>query len=210
MKNRPALRGTQRGSVLLFALITLTILLIGAVALVRSFNNSLFTAGNVAFKRDLLNQAERAVPVALAAMQTGAMASSTLRANHSVDNNYRASVLPTNNLGIPDALLLNDTDFATYGSTSKDITVADQAVTVRYLIDRLCMTTGLDTALGASKCTLADSGAPSGSSASEVVRAEDASAGGAGALPLQVVYRLSIRVTGPRNTQAFFQTTFSL
>ena len=41
------------------------------------------------------------------------------------------------------------------------------------------------------------------------LRAEDNSAGGAGALPRQVVYRLSVRVGGPRDTQAYFQTTFS-
>jgi hypothetical protein len=29
-------------------------------------------------------------------------------------------------------------------------------------------------------------------------------------VPQQVVYRLSIRVNGPRSTQAFFQTTFTL
>ena len=43
----------QRGVVLLFSLITLVVLLLAAVALIRSFSNSMFTAGNIAFRRDL-------------------------------------------------------------------------------------------------------------------------------------------------------------
>ena len=54
-------RQRQRGVVLLFSLIALVIMLIVAVALVRSFNNSLFTAGNIGFKRDMQNQSEAAV-----------------------------------------------------------------------------------------------------------------------------------------------------
>ena len=64
---RPGLRAarahprTQQGVVMLFGLIALAIMLIGAAAMVRSMNASLFNAGNLGFKRDLTNQAERAV-----------------------------------------------------------------------------------------------------------------------------------------------------
>jgi type IV pilus assembly protein PilX len=51
----------QRGVVLIFTLIILLILTIGAVALMRSMNTSLFSAGNLAFRRDLVNQGEQAV-----------------------------------------------------------------------------------------------------------------------------------------------------
>ena len=199
----------QRGTVLLFALITLTIMLISAVALVRSFNGTLFNAGNLAFKRDLMNQGERVVPTVLALMQTGALASAATRANHAIAKNYSASILTTNARGIPNALL-NDATFATVGNVANDVTVAEQAVAIRYVVDRLCKTTGLDATLGADKCTLADRNASNARDAANLLGAEDASSGGAGAVPQQVVYRLSIRVTGPRNTQAFFQTTFSL
>ena len=58
---------------------------------------------------------------------------------------------------------------------------------------------------------MSDPGSPVGGSASETLRADDSSAsGGGGVLPRQTVYRLSIRVSGPRNTQAYFQTTFTL
>jgi Tfp pilus assembly protein PilX len=60
---RPA---RQRGVVLLFCLIVLVILLAGGVAVVRSMNTSLTSAGNLAFRRDLVNQGERAVSAVLA------------------------------------------------------------------------------------------------------------------------------------------------
>ncbi len=41
----------QRGVVLIFTLIALLILTIGAVALMRSMNTALFGAGNLAFRR---------------------------------------------------------------------------------------------------------------------------------------------------------------
>ena len=62
---------SERGVVLLFSLIALVVLLIAAVALMRSFNTSLFTSGNIAFKRDLQNQGERAVDKVLTAFRSG-------------------------------------------------------------------------------------------------------------------------------------------
>ena len=67
----------QRGVVLLFSLIALVIMLIAAVALIRSFNSSLFSAGNIGFKRDMRNQSELAVSTALGYFRSGAALSYT-------------------------------------------------------------------------------------------------------------------------------------
>lgn len=203
-------RGRQRGAVLLFAMIALVILLIGTVALMRSMNTSLFTAGNFGFKRDLTNQSERAINTVLTAVQAGgALVSEASRQNNSTANNYSATVLPVNAQGVPNALL-TDAAFALVGVAGNDITLADMGVTVRYVVDRLCVAAGPANPDG---CTLAGDVLPAGSSASELLRAEDA--GGAApaiASPVaqQVVYRVSISVTGPRRTQSFFQTTFTI
>jgi hypothetical protein len=75
----------------------------------------------------------------------------------------------------------------------------------------MCSATGLDTTLGAGSCTFVDAGAPLGGTSYAWERAEQPGAGGvAGAQPQQVVYRISIRVDGPRKTQAFLQTTFTM
>lgn len=199
-----------RGVVMIFALIALVIMLIGAVAVVRSSTTSLALAGNLGFKRDLTNQAERAVAVVLQEMQTGALADEVQRQTHVPLQNYRATqfsgaaeITPQ---GVPRALL-SDAAFAAVGTSARDIEVADMGVTLRYVVDRLCAQTGV---AETNSCVMADAEVSSAANSSTPQTAEFGSAGGQGAVPQQVVYRLSVRVTGPRNTQAFFQTTFTL
>lgn len=206
---RRALRPQQRGVVLLFSLIALVIMLIVATALVRSFNNSLFTAGNIGFKRDLQNQSELAVDKVLREFRTGGtLATSASRGAALKASNYSETMLPTNAQGIPDALQ-TDTAFATYGEASNDIVPADAGVKIRYVIDRLCATTGDETTLGADTCRLADNATQPGTSESNWQGADRTINGKRGAVPQGVVYRMSIRVSGPRNTQSFFQSTFT-
>ena len=199
-------RRSERGVIMLFGLIALAIMLIGAAAMVRSMGTSMLNAGNLGFKRDLTNQGERAVASVMAVLQTGALSTDPARQSSNVAQNYSATMLATNEQGLPDALL-SDSTFSSAGVSSNDITISEQSVSVRYLIDRLCVNTGL---AAADHCTMADDPNPVGGSGSEMLRAEDASAGGAGAVGQRVVYRVSIRVTGPRSTQAYFQTTLSL
>ncbi len=202
----PTMRA-QQGVILLYGLIVLAIMLIGAAAMVRSMNTSLVNAGNIGFKRDLTNQAERAAAAALTQLQAGgALATTTARESHNVANNYSATMLASNAQGLPE-VLFNDSAFAAVGSSSNDIAVADQAITLRWVIDRLCTATGT---ADASRCTMANDPAPVGGSGSDIINAIDSTSGGAGALQRRVVYRVSIRVTGPRSTQAFFQTTLTL
>lgn len=198
----------QRGVVILFGLIALVIMLIGAVAMVRSMNSSLANAGNLGFKRDLTNQGERAMQAVFTLMESGALVTEAARQTTNPLLNYRArqfvgaEVTPQ---GLPVALL-SDAGFAAVG-TAPDIEVADLGVRVRYVIDRLCAADGVP---NDTTCTMGESQVPGARSLDELNTAADPSAGGAGAVPQQVVYRLSIRVTGPRDTQAFFQSTFSL
>lgn len=194
----------QRGVVLLFCLVILVILLAGGVAVMRSMNSSLFSAGNLAFKRDLVNQGELAVSKAMQAFKTGGLATSTLTANSVPAENYSAVQLKVNEkLGIPDVLLKKT------GLTGKDITNADftptggaitgaGGVTVHYVIDRMCNASGSFAALGNSGCVSATTQVGGGTAG---VAKPD--------LPPPAIYRLSIRVDGPRDTQVFLQSSFS-
>jgi uncharacterized membrane protein YgcG len=195
--------------VLIFALIALVILLIGAAGMMRSMNTSLFNAGNFGFKRDLTNQGERATTIVLDAVRqagVGALRTEAARQASDAALNYSAAILPTNAQGIPLALL-SDAALAGIGVAGNDIALADMGVTVRYVVDRLCVGPG---PVMQDSCTLAGNLIPSGSSSSELLRAEDFSSGGAGAVTPQAVYRVSIRVDGPRRTQSFFQSTFTI
>ncbi len=196
---------------LLFSLIALVIMLIAAVALVRSFNTTLYTAGNIGFKRDMQNQSERAVDTVLTAFRTGALSTPAARAANVAGNNYSATMLSVNAQGIPDALVLGDSAFAaTY--TAPDLRSSDASIAVRYVVDRLCSTVGNETTLGAAGCVLADNPTPAGTSSSNLQGADRAPLCPtcSSAAPQGVVYRVSVKVTGPRNTQSFFQSTFTV
>lgn len=197
---RPHRPRRQRGVVMIFALIAMVVMLIGAAALVRSATATIANTANLGFKRDLTNQAERAASTALALLKTGALASATAREGNSQANNYSAAMITdVNAQGLPNALL-DDTKFAAIASAANDISVTSQAVTIRYLIDRLCTVTG---AVDESRCQMSDNGQSNSCSSNACYDTTDA-------VPRQPVYRLSIRVTGPRRTQAFFQTTLTL
>lgn len=201
------LRPVRRGVVLLLGLIALAIMLIGAAAMARSMTTALFNAGNIGFKRDMTNQAERAAAAAAALLDTGgALAGAATREGHVVASNYSATVLPTNVQGLPLALI-DDSAFSAVGQSSNDIAVTAQALTLRYVIDRLCTATG---AAAAERCTMANDPNPPSCSGSECNSASNSSTGGASAVSNRVVYRVSIRITGPRGTQSYFQTTFAL
>ena len=191
----------QHGVVLIFSLIVLLILAIGAVALLRSVNSSLLSAGNLAFHRDLVNQGEQAVSVVMTEFKTGGPPLSGAPTTADLQAaNYKSSALPTNAQGVPLALL-DDTagpnGFLSVGTVANDIVpTANSQVTIRYVIDRLCTNTGT----ASSPNCVQSTGLPTGGTANRNT---------AVAPPSATVYRVSVRVTGPRNTQVFLQTTFT-
>lgn len=189
MKNR------QNGIATLITLIALVIMLIAAVALIRSTGVSQLAAGNLAFRRDLTNRAEAAVATVNTLFTSGSLNATSSRWTSNAALNYSATTLAaTKQPGVPDALLASDTSFATVGATSNDLSA--DGVTVRYVVDRMCSATGAP-ALGA--CAFG------------VVK--QATGGGQGDPTLAganlVVYRISVRVTGPHNTMEFMQATFA-
>lgn len=199
----------ERGVVLVFAMIALVIMLIGAVAIIRSMNSAQFNIGNIGFKRDLSNQSERAVQAAMDAVRgSGVLADPTVRLTNLKSANYSAVKLTNNAQGIPTALL-SDTEFATVGTATNDIVVSDLNVTLRYVVDRLATTTGscsTDTCIVANQTVF-------GGSSSEWINSQTNSGAlsnpNPSAVPQQPIYRLTVRLTGPRNTLSFFQSTFT-
>jgi hypothetical protein len=183
----------QAGAVLLLTLVALAVLLVGGAALLRTMDSSLLQAGNLGFKRDLVNQAERSAAQAITLLSSGALASEATRNNDALAQNYSATRLASDSHGIP-SLLLDDAAYATAGMGAADISDSTTGVTLRYLIDRQCAATG---DYIATSCATASNGADT--AADDRYRKVNAQT--------RPVYRISVRATGPRNTQAFFQTT---
>jgi Tfp pilus assembly protein PilX len=181
--------------VLIFTLIILLILTIGAVALMKSMNISMFSAGNLAFRQDLVNQGEQAIATVMTEFAlSGPLVSSTTTASNVPAYNYSATMLTANAQGVP-LILLNDAAFAS-SFTGADIVGATPDVTMHYVIDRLCSVTGQ---AFSSDCVQ--------STAAPMAR-DTRDSNGLGA-PSSTVYRITVRVTGVRGTQVFLQTTFT-
>ncbi|MGB7195060.1 MAG: hypothetical protein WBD81_16525 [Collimonas pratensis] len=179
----------QRGSVLIMALISLLILMLASVALISSSDTSLLTAGNLAFKRDLANQSERAVAQVRTQFVSGALVSETLLYSDQTAQNYWAHVLPSKKLpGIPDELIAP--------AKKDDITDAATGIRLRYVIDRMCIS---GTVPDKSTCTM-------GSFVDDKKGTAGITRVSAGLGP---VYRLTVMALGPRNTQTFTQITFT-
>jgi type IV pilus assembly protein PilX len=210
MNNRPSMRSRgivpdagvrERGATIVIALIALLALLFSGMALIRSLETTLAVAGNMAFKRDLVNRGEIGLQKARAAFSSSASATGGLytaanRLTSSTSNNYSATRLAVDPVsGVPTALLGNDTTFATVGATSNDYTDGD--VTVRYVVDRQCSNTGepsLETCVMYSYSTNAAGGS-------------DYLLNRRAGVEMVPVYRISVRVTGARGTVAYLQST---
>jgi Tfp pilus assembly protein PilX len=184
------MRRSQRGVVMIVALIALVLLLVGGAAMLRTIDTSSILVGNLSFRRDLANRAERGFVLARAALSSGALSVDSVRTADVTAANYSASKLTDGAGGIP-LILTKDSAFTMTGA---DIT--EDEVTVRYVIDRRCVAAGtFDAGSCESLTSSGDAGGsnwlkkPSGSS--------------------RPLYRISVRVKGPQNTEAYFQTTYA-
>ncbi|WAC73255.1 hypothetical protein OU995_00430 [Roseateles sp. SL47] len=189
----------QRGIIMVIALITLAIMMVGAVAALRAMNATLTGAGNIGMKRDMGNQAEVALRKAMAGLNSG-----TDLTSNATSINYSATMLATTPEGIPTALL--GTTPSTVGGLGVASNVVDLTsaaaygtgtapkVKMYYVIDRLCRTTGV---MDTTNCLTSSQQNPG--------------VDGSGGVPApsKPVYRVSVRVDGPRGSQSFYQATLS-
>jgi Tfp pilus assembly protein PilX len=211
MKTLPKMHvpARERGVVLLFCLIILVVLLAGGVAVMRSMDTSLFGAGNLAFKRDLVNQGELAIAKAMREFQTGgALVASGATSSSVPAANYSAIQLAANPKGIPEVLLKKTTltgpDVVgnTFAPTGTPIS-GNGGVTVRYVIDRMCNATGAFSTIGKSGCVYTPS-------STETLGGDQSQLSTPGpSIPSPPIYRVSVRVDGPRDTQVFLQASFT-
>ncbi len=191
-------RHAQQGMVLLYTLVGLVVLLLGGAALVRAMDSSLMQAGNMAYQRDLINQAQRAIVTAQAAITSGSLSTEAARSANLVSANYSASRLASNGQGIPN-VLLSDTAYTSAGYTVADITDNDTKVTLRYVIDRQCSAAGAYDSDSITCVTVRDQDAKSADAYQRQINGES-----------RPVYRITVRAMGPHNSLAFFQTSVSL
>lgn len=198
MTNPSTQQFKQQGVILPIALVALLIMLIASVGFIRSTDTSLLVTGNLAFKRDAMNQAERASAKIQTLFETGVLNDGAKRLNDLLAENYYASIQPSHTNGLPTILL--DTSAFDNNFSQNNIKDNSSQITVRYIVERMCFSAG---AVTISNCITSTSTTDVGGSAGNL-------SGSGKATGIETpVYRLSVRVTGPNNTQAFMQSEFT-
>lgn len=201
MQNRCTPASRQSGVTIIIALAALLVLLFSGMALIRSFDSSLALAGNLAFKRDLVNQGERGIDKAWAALVDGGdLGAVVTREINQQPFNYSASMLSEASNGVPVVLTQSDSAFSVVGNPNNDIVDENAHIRIRYVIDRLCQT-GTVTENDAS-CIMQFQ-------KSRVKAMDEPSAQNVVGAPLTPVYRVSVRVTGPRGTVTYLQSNLT-
>lgn len=194
--NRAVYPHAQRGVVLVITLVSLVILLLTAVALFRSVDTSTLIASNLTLRQAAVAASDRAVAEASTALAT--------RQDQDASNMWTTATHPLNltSAGIAYYSYINPAlDLAAnatwaVGGASTALNVADGGGNqTQYLIQRMCRTENqLPTA---EDCLL-----------NYIDKDNDSKATG-GAIPERpknsVMYRVTVRVSGPKNTVSFTQ-----
>lgn len=183
----------QRGAVLIIALIMLVVLTLAGLALMRSVSTSNIIAGNLAFQQAATNSAGAGIETAITFLD--ANAGGTVLNSSILTGGGTRYVAQRQD---PAAGQSWDAFWTgTLAASGAVNTLATDAAgnTVSYVIHRLCNSTGTPTYPGCS------------SSAVDTTSAGNSYGSGVVALTStrQVYYRITARVTGPRNTLSYVQ-----
>lgn len=189
MRTGPTPRGRQAGAVLFIALIVLVAMSLAGIALIRGVDTANLIAGNLAFKQNATHGGDWGVEQARAWLQ--GQSATALYAD--VTGRYYASMQSGVDFTGTDA---SRPDFDWSGN-SFDAGSDPAGNQVRYVIHRMCDLAGNP---GSVNCVRTSLGGTSESTKG------GATYGGA-ALPStsQIYYRITSRVTGPRNTVSYVQ-----
>ncbi len=192
---RPAAAAQQRGVVMMVAMIVLVAMTLAGIALTRSMETTNMIAGNMAFKQVSVQAADMAMEQAVSFIEanggTGALGADLLA------NGYRASVdyaPPTMDTFWSNLETANSICYlGSAGCTAnKSNAVADALGNIRgYVIERMCQGT---------TCAVVQHQVQSGGCC------EGPDCGDIPCYSNDQMFRITVRVTGPRNTNTYIQT----
>lgn len=169
------MREGQRGVTMVVVLILLTVMLLGGMALARMTEVGTLAAGNAAFRESAMQVSEVGINTAFEAMKA------LTDENTDSGNWYRATQLAQDANGVPTF------DF----DTAPAVTVG--AYTVSYVVDRVC-TGAMPVTEPLRQCLLKQ--IPQIESASNRERPDP---------PTARQFRITVRVTGPKDTLTWVQ-----
>ena len=217
--NRSLFARAQRGVSLLFALLALAAISLAAVALVRSVDSGTLLIGNLSFKQDATSAADRVAETARAWLMApgrdltndstaglGYYASSQDNLDPTGRLTSSSNPMAVVNWGDADSCACLSTSPASCSSCSRlpsdEISLNGGAVRARYLITRLCPSTGAVVATNACAQPAA-SALTTAKSRGEVRVGTETRPAETAQVPY---YRIIVRTVSGRNTVSFTET----
>lgn len=183
----------------MIALIALVSIMLAAIALTRSVDTSTLVSGNLAFKQSATVSADNGLESAIAWLaKTSAdnIDKDPFNAAHNHPFNTTNAAAGYYSSVDPGLSLTADSTWAAGASASAGTDKSGN--TIRYVIQRMCRTANQP--LSESECLFSDSENDTGSKRSK--NATEAGAKTGGKIPLN---RITVRVTGPKNTVSYVQ-----
>lgn len=189
----------QDGIILIIALIMMVAMTLGGLALMRSVHTTTVIAGNLAFQQAATNSADRGLETAISWLEATKAANVNALDTDNAALGYTATKLTTDDASY-------NQDWAALWSsvwTQRGIrSIGDDGAgnSVQYVIQRMCNQTGSSST---AKCA---------TSPLDVTSSGGSKGAGVQAINVnsQVYYRVTVRVSGPRNTSSFVQAIVAL
>ena len=195
-----ALRRAQQGVVLFIALIVLVAMSLAGVALLRGVDTGTIIAGNLAFRQTSMHVGDLGIEAARAWLT--AQPTADLYIDKPGDSYYATWQENLDLLG--NDISKPDYDWsAAFAIPSGSTFEPPTGYTVRYVVHRLCENSGDPTGSSANCVKV---GGTAGTAASGT---KGAAAYGTYAIsvPTSAMFRITVRVSGPRNAQSYVQAT---
>ncbi|HEY0847551.1 MAG TPA: hypothetical protein VGE12_19460, partial [Noviherbaspirillum sp.] len=191
---------TQKGVVLIIALIVLVAMTLASIAMVRSIDTSTVIAGNLAFKQSAVASGDAGIEAAV----TWLSANGDSLTEDSPTNGYYATSQDSLDLTAANDSTADDLDWSDANKVKKLATDA-AGNNVAYIIHRMCNNAG---ALNGATCATED-GQLSGSSLGAARQMSTYQPGSWTVAASRGYYRITVRVTAPRNTISYVQAFVS-
>lgn len=178
----------EKGVVLFIALIALVVMSLAAVALIRSVDTNSIIAANLGFQQSATASADSGVETAFAWLTANPAA---LNANNAASGYYATSA--------KDAKKVFEDGYAVAVTDIPGSNTDSSGNTISYVIQRMCRNTGPANVVAPAPvhCLFGPETEPKGSTRSGTNDPVEPSS--------SVMYRVTVRVNGPRNTVSYTQ-----
>ncbi|MBS1142247.1 MAG: hypothetical protein H6R13_3700 [Proteobacteria bacterium] len=192
----------QQGSVLLFALVALVALTLAVLALVRSVDSTTLISGNLAFRQAATTSADSGVELAVAAL-------TAIQTANNAKNVYMDATHAFNVTNATDGYYsnldpaLDVTAAGTWTDANSSNAVTDgSGNTYRYIVQRMCRTA--NQLLSKTNCLFSGE-AKDNDGKTVPLPSEICDGPGCPAAGQAPQYRVTVRVTGPKNSISYVQ-----